>query len=206
MPEQFVFDPDQVAYYEKAGWQAYYERQWLRVVTLMVQLNRAQFRMPLPAAIQAAFDTARAAAAFAPLDNDLVKTERYLAKFYARAGRYVHLAAEAEQLAALELDYWVVHRRLAIQRQQDPADGVIEPMVESLVQLHTALFAGPPDAMRTSAEWRARAAEAVDRITGKRSTDVAADWREVESCLQKAYQAVQSINNPPLTDSVSPTR
>jgi hypothetical protein len=64
-------------------------------------------------------------------------------------------------------------------------------MVQALVQLHAALFGGPPAAMQLSAEWRARAAEAVDRITGQRSTDVAADWREVAACLQKAYRAVR---------------
>lgn len=191
--EQLIrFNPNQVAYYEKAGWQAYYDRQWLRVVTLMVQLNREEFQMPLLPAIAAAVDTMRAAVAFAPLDNDVAKARRYLARFYARAKRFVDLATDAETLAALELDYWIVHRRLAIQRQQNPADDDIEPMVQSLARLHAALFGSTPAAQRTSAEWRARAAVAVDRITGKRSTDVAADWREVETCLQKAYQAVQS--------------
>jgi hypothetical protein len=46
--------------------------------------------------------------------------------------------------------------------------------------------------MRTSAELRARAAVAVDRITGNYSTDVAADWQEVERLLQQAYRAVQA--------------
>ena len=36
---QSVPDPDRVAYFEKAGWQAYYDRKWLRVLRLMVQLN-----------------------------------------------------------------------------------------------------------------------------------------------------------------------
>jgi hypothetical protein len=192
MAQPIRFNPEQVAYYEKAGWQAYYERRWLRVLSLMVGLNRAEFQMPLPAAIAAAWETMRAAVAFAPLDNDLVKTQHYLARFYARAGRFVHLAADADTLAALELEYWVVHRRLAIQRQQNPTQEDLEPMVESLARLHAALFGSTPAAQRTSAEWRARAAAAVDRITGKRSTDVAADWQEVEECLQKAYRAVQT--------------
>ena len=45
--------------------------------------------------------------------------------------------------------------------------------------------------MRASAELRAKAAEAVDRITGKRSTDVAGDWRRVEAYLNQAYEAVK---------------
>jgi hypothetical protein len=41
-----------------------------------------------------------------------------------------------------------------------------------------------------SAELRARAAKTVDRIIGHYSTDVAGDWRLVESYLHQAYQTV----------------
>ncbi len=30
MAANFHFNPDKVAYYEKAGWQAYYNRNWTR--------------------------------------------------------------------------------------------------------------------------------------------------------------------------------
>ena len=90
------------------------------------------------------------------------------------------------------MDYWVVHRRLAVARRDDPNHaGDIEPMVEALTALHAALFDAPPAAMRPSAELRAQAALVVDRITGGYSTDVAADWREVERLLQQAYRSVQ---------------
>jgi hypothetical protein len=47
-------------------------------------------------------------------------------------------------------------------------------------RLHAALFKAPPAAIHRSAELRAQAAVAVDRITGKYSTDEVADWHEVE--------------------------
>ena len=40
MPQTPVLDPDRVAYFERAGWQAYYDRNWPRVFWLMVQLNQ----------------------------------------------------------------------------------------------------------------------------------------------------------------------
>jgi hypothetical protein len=64
-------------------------------------------------------------------------------------------------------------------------------MVAALTALHPALFDAPPAAVRLSAELRVQAAVAVDRITGGYSTDVAADWREVERLLQQAYRAVR---------------
>lgn len=190
MHRQLRFDPCRVAYFEKAGWEAYYNRQWGRVLTLMVGLNREQFRMPWWVAVAAALDTVRAAKAFAPVENDLAVAQRHLKRYFVKARRYAGIAASAEQLAALEMNYWVVHRQLARRRQQDHADDMIEPMVQALVHLHAALFGASEAAMRSSAQARALAAVAVDRITGKYSTDVAADWRTVERYLQEAYQAI----------------
>lgn len=187
---QASFNPERVAFYEKAGWEAYYDRDWPRVLRLMVRLNREQFHMGRLAAALAALDTVRAAAAFAPQDNDLPKTTYYLERFYARARRSAGMRADAATLAALELDYWVVHRELAVRRKVNRADDDIEPMVRSLANLHAALFDATPEQMRTSAELRARAAVAVDRITGRYSADVPADWRRVEEFLRQAYRAV----------------
>jgi hypothetical protein len=192
MPPAYVFDPDKVAYYERAGWEAYYDRNWPRTLWLMLKLNREQFHLSWPLAVAAALDTVRAAVAFAPLDNDLAATRRHLARFYDKARRGVGIPADAATLADLELDYWVVHRRLALRRKQTPADDDIEPMVASLARLHAALFDASPEAMRPSAEWRGLAAKTVDDITSQRSTDVAADWQRIEDYLRRAYRAVRA--------------
>jgi hypothetical protein len=195
MARRFRFNPDKVAYYEKAGWEAYYDRKWLRAFGLMVRLNREQFGMSWPSAISAAIDIVRASRAFAPVENDIPTAQGFLAQFFNKARQSVELHADAQTLAALEMDYWVVHRKLAVERQQNPQADNLEPLVQSLANLHSGLFGHSPQVLRSSAEWRAKAAEAVDRITGKRSTNVAADWREVEHCLQQAYRAVQTVSH-----------
>lgn len=199
------FDPDRLASLEAAGWRAYYDRNWLRVFGLMVQMNREQLRMSLPTAIAAAIDIVRASIAFAPAyGNDVPAATDHLQAFYDKARRSLGLAADARTLAELEMDYWVVHRRLALERKQAPNhDGDIEPMVESLARLHAALFAAPPEAIRRSAELRAQAAVAVDRITGGYSTDVAADWQKVELLLQQTYRPVQGATQTQALGKVS---
>lgn len=186
------FDSAKVAYYEKAGWQAYYARQWGRAFGLMVNLNREQFRMPLLTAIAGAVDIVRASQAFAPLEgNDVPLAKKHIERYYEKARKSVGLEASAAKLADLEMDYWVVHRQLAMQRKMDQSKGEMGPMVESLERLHSALFKAAPDAVKRSAELRAEAAVAVDRITGGYSKDVAADWREVEAKLNEAYGALK---------------
>jgi hypothetical protein len=181
------FDPVKVAYYEKAGWQAYYDRNWLLAFRLMVRLNREEFNLSLPVAILAAMDIVRSSMAFAPLDNDVQAATEHLHRYYEKARRSVGIPADAETLARLEMDYWIVHRRLALERIQDHDLDNIGPMVDSLTTLHAALFGAEPEATRRSAEYRALAAQSVDRITGRYSTDVSRDWELVESYLQQAY-------------------
>lgn len=143
--------------------------------------------MPWWTAVAAAWDTVRATAAFAPLDNDVDKAKRHLVGFYAKARRFAKIQAEAQELADLEIEYWIVHRQLAIRRLKDHADNDFGPMIAALTKLHAALFAKSEEESRPSAEARAQAAVAVDRITGHYSTDVAADWRAVEAWLVQAY-------------------
>jgi hypothetical protein len=185
------FDPDKVAYFEAAGWKAYYAHQWGRAFGLMVQLNREQFRMPLLTALAAAVDIVRASIAFAPLENnDVPKAKENILRYYAKARRTVGIEADAQTLADLEMDYWIVHRNLALERKKDHTLNNAGPMVDSLDRLHAALFQAPAAAIRRSAEERALAAVAVDRITSGYSKDVAADWREVEEHLRLAYGAL----------------
>jgi len=191
MPRNYVDDPDIVAYYEKEGWAAYYDRNWTRALRLLYRMNRDAFRMSRWTALGASLDTVRASVAFAPLEgNDVPKARRHMARFYEKARRNLPIQADPQTLAALEMDYWVVHRELAIRRRLDRADDDVEPMVQSLMALHAALFNSTPEMMRASAEWRAEAAKAVDRITGKYSEDVAEDWQRVEEYLRNAYRAV----------------
>jgi hypothetical protein len=187
-----AFDPDRLAYLEKSGWEAYYDRNWLRVFELMVQTNREEFHMSLPDAIAAAIDIIQASIAFKPIDNDVPAATAQLQRFYDKARHSLGLQTDAHTLAALEMDYWVVHRRLAQEREQAPDHtGSIEPMVTSLLKLHAALFTGAsPEAIRRSAEMRAQAAATVDRITGGYSTDVPGDWRQIEADLREAYHSL----------------
>jgi len=186
-----AFRPERVAYYETAGWRAYYEHRWARAFWLMVRLNREEFRMPLLTSVAAALDIVRASLAFAPADNDVPKAAKYVLRYYQKARRSAGLQADAQTLAELELRYWVVHRELALERIRQPDKDNLGAMVEDLTDLHAALFEISPQAARRSAELRALAAKTVDRITGRYSTDVMGDWRQVEAYLQQAYRAVQ---------------
>src|SRR5690242_6758812 len=113
MQRAFRLNPERVASFEAGGWRAYYDRQWLKMLRLMVQLCQEQFHIPFPLSLLAAYYTTRASLAWAPVDHDESQVLKYLEKFYGLAHRYAGLSYDVKHVAALELQYFEVHRRLS---------------------------------------------------------------------------------------------
>lgn len=193
---------DRVAHIETDLWAAYYERSWGREFRLLIDLHREFFGMGFLDALLASYDAARAAMAFAPLEaSDRDRARRYLTRYYGRVRRALGCRASAADLADRELNYWIVHREVATRRLAgvkagrsvaDPELDEIEPVVDAFARLHAGLFNGTPEGMRESATYRAQAAAVVDRISGRYSPDVAADWGRVEGLLRRAYRALEA--------------
>jgi hypothetical protein len=197
-----IFDPDRVARFEAAGWRAYYDRDWGRLFGLLAQACREQFRMPFPRNWLGAYYVTRAAAAWAPRRNRPEEARRFYERFYALAKRYSGMAFDPERVAALELRYNDVHRRLS---GREDARATRE-FAEAMTALHSALFGIPPALARQSAELRVLAARVVDRITGRRSADVEADWRLLEQYLRACYRSVERAIAAASAGASRPTR
>ena len=54
MAVRFIMNPERVASFEAAGWRAYYDRQWLKLVRLLIALCQEEFRIPFPMSLYAA--------------------------------------------------------------------------------------------------------------------------------------------------------
>ena len=180
----FTFDPGHVAKLEAEGWRSYYAKQWLRVLSLMERTAAIEFHIQVPRSIQAASFVTRAAIAFKPIDSDLPKTRSFLERYYRLVGRYSGLMFDPVEVTRLELEYWIVHRRLS--GTSDHA-----ALIDVLTDLHAATFGISRGRARESAEWRTKAAITVDGITGRRSTDLERDWRLLEEQLRHCYRSLQ---------------
>ncbi len=184
MAKVFEFSPEQVAYVEAAGWRAYYDRKWLKMLRLITKLCQEEFHIPFPISLLAAYYTIYASIAWVPVNHDEKKVLRSLEKFYKLARRYSGLTFDPTRVAALEFQYFDVHRRLV--GQADKSE-----FIETLANLHSALFGLSMEQVRESAELRARAADIVDSITGKTSTDIEGDWVRLEEDLRQCYHSIQ---------------
>jgi hypothetical protein len=172
-----------IAELEAGGWRAYYDRDWPRVVRLMVALNHEQFHIPFPLSVVAALHVARASIAWAPVAHDEDAVRGHLRRFYRMALRWSNMDFDARRAADLEVGYWVEHRRLL---------GVSDkaPFVQAMAALHAELFGLPAEKMRESAEWRVRANNTVDLITSGQSQDPEADWSKLEAELLACYRSI----------------
>jgi hypothetical protein len=184
MVTTFKLNSDRVAYFEAAGWRAYYDHKWLRMLRLIVGLCQEQFHIPFPMSLLAGYYTTRASAAWVPVDHDEQRVLRYLEKFYQVARRYSGLTFDPSRVAALELQYFDVHRRLAGNPEK-------EEFLQTLIDLHSAIFGILPEQAKESAEWRLLAATTVDLITSHTSTDVEGDWNKLEEYLRRCYRSIQ---------------
>ena len=192
MPKSFDFDPDRVAYFEANGWRAYYDRKWIQLLRLIVGLCQEQFRIPFPVSLRAAYYVTRAAAAWAPLEHEDQVIEGFYERFFRLAKRYSGLNFDPAQVAALELQYNDVHRRLA--GREDKAE-----FVETMVALHSSVFGLSPERARKSAELRVLANNTVDLITSGKSIDIEGDWRKLEDVLRRCYRSIRAELTLPLS-------
>ncbi len=91
---------------------------------------------------------------------------------------------EPRRAAELEIGYWIEHRRLVGNPDKTS-------FIEAMTALHSHLFGLPPERMRDSAEWRIRANNTVDLITGGLSKDPEKDWAKLEAELVACYRSIQ---------------
>jgi hypothetical protein len=139
--------------------------------------------MPWPQAVLGAYYATRASVAWVPLDHDDQKVLRYYEAFYRLARKHSGLKFGPATVARLELRYNDDHRRLT--NAEDKTD-----LLNTLIELHSALFGLDSVAVNDSARHRLAALNAVDRITTRRSTDIDADWRKVYEELVRCYTSV----------------
>lgn len=184
MSASYRLHPQRVAYFEANGWRAYYEHNWLKVLRLIVALCQEEFHIPFPLSLLAAYYTTRASIAWAPVDHNIQNVLTYLHKFYRIAQRHSRLHFDAERVATLELQYFVVHRNLS--GKEDKTE-----LIQTMADLHSAIFGITPAQARTSAELRVLAMNTVDLITSNTSLDPASDWAKLEEYLRQCYTSIE---------------
>jgi len=184
MVGSFRFDPDRVAYAEAAGWHAYNDRNWPRMLQLLTQLNREQFRMPVLASVVAAYYTVQAGRHWVPPRADQAKAQYYLTRFFRHARAHSGLIFDPSRAGELEMAYWDIARRI---RQGASRDEFVQTMID----LHSTVFGISPAQAAESAELRVQANELVNEITAGTAKHPERNWIDAEERLRLCYRSIR---------------
>ena len=179
-----VFDPDEVARLETAMWRSYYDRRRLPLFGQLVALLRGQFQLqPLRALVLAAL-AARAAAVFqvGAGHDDYRRALPYLERYYAGIRAVSEVPFDPRRAAALELEWWIVHREV-----EDHPPGDLE---NALAELAAELYQVPAERLWTHAARRAEAMAIRDRTSRRQVGVLDDDWDRIEAVLWVAWKAL----------------
>jgi hypothetical protein len=182
-----IFDPRRVAHLEKENWVAYYNKQWLRLLFVSVGMVRASYGMGWIKSSYAAYLVARAEVAAAPFpNNNIPLAEAYMQRFYTLLQRSFHSDLNIAQLAHLEVQWWVVHRKLSGQADH-------QELVDALMDLYAATLSVPKERVRDAAFHRTQAMIYSDQwvSAGRPGSSPLLDQEEEE--LFQAYSALRAL-------------
>jgi hypothetical protein len=154
-----AFDPRRVGALETTAWVTYYRREWLRFLRAAVALTRHTFGLPWPATLLGAWYVLRANQLWAPFpDNDPDGARLTMERFYGLVARRHAERFDPARAAALEVEWWRVHREGQHSDEQDN-----RPLVEALSALYAYVYGVTEQEARIAAEQRALAMEYSDR-------------------------------------------
>lgn len=183
-----IFDADAIAWLETRMWEAYYAKQDVRLFILLVRLVAQQFGLPWRRALRIALMLTRPAMRFARTRDNYAAVIPDIAAAYRRLQQECGSSFDADEVAARELQWWVVHRH--------PAEAGVEGLTDAIAALYGAVYRLPPSTVREAARLRAVAALRCDEGREREGVRDAYYWKEVGDLLQRSYRALRMAVQP----------
>jgi hypothetical protein len=181
------FDPVRLGDAETDAWVYYYLHRWGRVLRALLTMVRVGFGLSWPDTLRGGWWVLRANQAWAPVpDNDPVRAEAYMRRFYALVARRSGEGFDPVEAARLEVAWWRAHR--ATQH-----DGVpFETMVDAIAALYGYVYAVPVASVREAALGRAEGARISDRWVADGSDPASPALVEERAALVRGYTALRT--------------
>ncbi len=181
-----VFDPLEVARLDTEMWRSYYDRKPVVLFNQLAELMRTQFHAPFFRSYVMAYQAARAAFVFKDGQNreEYEKALPYLIDFYTGIKQMSIESFEAEKAAALELEWWIIHR----QRTRY----TIADLETALTKTASAIYGQPAYLFREHARLRAHAMHIRDTkaVHGGLTN---ADWSDINTLLNNSWESFEQV-------------
>jgi len=184
------FDADEVARLETAMWRSYYEKERFRLFRELSELMRTQYNMPFVRSNLVAYYAANAAIVFQRGKErpDYEKALPDLVKFYQEIRKMSDIPFDVNEVAKLELEWWIIHRQRA---QHKPED-----LPRSLANLQSAIYHIPADRFMEHGKYRAEAMTIRDTKAEQGGVSEA-DWTKIDELLHKSWHSLLEVVKVP---------
>jgi hypothetical protein len=183
-----TFDADAIAWLETRMWEAYYAKQDARLFILLVRLVAQQFRLPWHRALRIALMLTRPAMHFARMRENYAAVIPDIAAAYRRLQAECGSSFDVDEVAARELQWWIVHRH--------PSEAGEEGLTDAIAALYAAVYRLPPSTVREAARLRAEAAMLCDEGRKREGVRDAPYWLEVGDLLRRSYRSLRAAVQP----------
>lgn len=170
------FDPARMADLELRMWQAYYEKDRVRLFALLVATLREQYRYSWAVASVEGFHLARAAARFSELQSNYDAVLPDLEAAYGTARAWLGAGFEPAAVARAELAWWVARRT--------PGRNNAAIVAGLIADEYALLYETSRDLVMLPAQLRAEAAALRD------ANATSPDWDTIGRLLQESYAAL----------------
>ena len=182
------FNAKEVARLETAMWRSYYDKERLALFGQLTELLRQQYRLPLLRSNAVAYQAAKAAFVFKGGHgrSDYEKALPNLVQYYSAIRQVSDIAFDVDQVAKLELEWWIIHR----ERNQYARDD----LDRSLAELPAAIYQLPVEKFTDHAHLRAEAMLIRDQ-KAEQGNVTEADWQRINELLQASWHLLhQAVN------------
>jgi hypothetical protein len=187
------FNADEVARLETAMWRSYYEKKQVQLFNQLSELLRTQYHMPLVRSNQVAYYAASAAFTFkdGKSEKDFEKALPELVNFYSAIRKMSDVPFDVDQVARLELQWWIIHRE-RWKRKPDE-------LPKALAELQAAIYSVPLDRVMEHGRLRAQAMAIRDTKADAGQAMTEEDWKKINELLRQSWgslaEAVKSTPN-----------
>ena len=181
------FDPRRLAHYEKQNYVAYYQKDWWTLLRASIAMVREGLGFSWVQACYAAYLMARAEIAFAPFPvNDLAQAEKFIRRFYKFVKETHREDFDVNRAAKLELNWWVLHRKLFANREN-------QELVDALTALYAEAYELERDAVFPAARERAMGMLCSDLWVNAGKADDSPLLVEEEETLYRSYVLLKQV-------------
>lgn len=184
------FDAKEVARLETAMWRSYYDKNPALLFWQLAGGLRQQFHAPFWRSFGLAFLATKAAFVFKKGQSrtDYQQAMPALITYYEAIQKLTVERFDVQKVAALELDWWIVHRQRDRYSYGD--------LAVALEKTSAALYNQPVSSFSAYATLRANAMRLCDETGHRPSATTEITWQKIEQELDLAWSTLHTVVRP----------